>query len=394
MTLAFVLTTFNLLASLTDEVYAAEGYPDIEGVTIDEDGILRWDRDPEVEKYYCELGGGKEIALIEDEGEYIDLKWRVDFDVARDAFDQQAIHPIRLLALNGDNNIVASWVGSYFYKSPYSVAGELQNVNISQDGIITWDAAWDIPYNKEAKYYYVEVQCKGLGTAVEFPYTNSYDLLSRLKKWMELGYIESSGTCELIIEACSDRDITLAKWEGDYSYNIDSAIEVVAPTGKTLTYNGKAQTGVDSGVGYTLSETTTATNAGTYTATATLKEGYVWLDGKTEPKTITWKINKAGNPLTIKAKTATVKYSKVKKKAQTLTVGKVIAFTKKGQGKTTYTKASGNKKIVINKTTGKVTVKKGLKKGTYKVKVKVKAAGNANYNASGWKTVTFKVKVK
>ena len=72
----------------------------------------------------------------------------------------------------------------------------------------------------------------------------------------------------------------------------------------------------------------------------------------------------------------------------------MIAFTKNGQGKMTYTKASGNKKIVINKTTGKVTVKKGLKKGTYKVKVKVKAAGNTNYKASAVKTVTFKVKVK
>ena len=42
---------------------------------------------------------------------------------------------------------------------------------------------------------------------------------------------------------------------------------------------------------------------------------------------------------------------------------------------------------------GKVTVKKGLKKGTYKVKVKVKAAGNKNYKAAT-KTVTFKINVK
>ena len=39
-------------------------------------------------------------------------------------------------------------------------------------------------------------------------------------------------------------------------------------------------------------------------------------------------------------------------------------------------------------------VKKKLKKGTYKVKVKIKAAGNANYKASGIKTVTFTIKVK
>ncbi len=53
-------------------------------------------------------------------------------------------------------------------------------------------------------------------------------------------------------------------------------------------------------------------------------------------------------------------------------------------------------RIKINKTTGKVTIKKNkkMKKGTYKVKVKVKAKGNANYKASAWKKVTFKVIVK
>ena len=72
----------------------------------------------------------------------------------------------------------------------------------------------------------------------------------------------------------------------------------------------------------------------------------------------------------------------------------MFTFTKKGQGRLTYTKASGSKKITISKTTGKVTVKKGLKKGTYKIKVKVKAAGNTNYKASAAQSVTFKVKVK
>ena len=43
--------------------------------------------------------------------------------------------------------------------------------------------------------------------------------------------------------------------------------------------------------------------------------------------------------------------------------------------------------------TGKVTVKKGLKKGTYEIRVKVTAAGNAIYDKVT-KTVTFKIKVK
>ena len=115
----------------------------------------------------------------------------------------------------------------------------------------------------------------------------------------------------------------------------------------------------------------------------------------------TFKILKANNPLTVKAKTYTVKYKKLKKKAQTLAVTKVLSFTKPGQGSMSYAlsaakngKKNFKKYFKINKSTGKVTVKKKLKKGTYKVTVKVKANGNANYNASAVKTVTFKVKVK
>lgn len=111
-------------------------------------------------------------------------------------------------------------------------------------------------------------------------------------------------------------------------------------------------------------------------------------------KTVYFTINKAANPLKVAGKTATVKYSRLKSKSQTLSVTKVIDFRKKLKDTKAYLKASGSKYITINKKTGKVTVKKGLKKGTYTVKVKVKAAGDANHKASAWKTVKFKVTVK
>ena len=112
-------------------------------------------------------------------------------------------------------------------------------------------------------------------------------------------------------------------------------------------------------------------------------------------------VGKAANPLKLSPKTATVKYSKLKKKNQTLAVTKVIKFRKDAKDKKTYTlsyakkgKKSFKKYFKINKATGKVTVKKGLKKGTYKVKVKVRGLGNKKYKPSGLKAVTFKVKVK
>ena len=107
----------------------------------------------------------------------------------------------------------------------------------------------------------------------------------------------------------------------------------------------------------------------------------------------TFKIVKASNPLSVTGKTATIKYSDVKKADRTLAATKIMTFKSKGQGKLSYTKSSGDKKILIDKKTGKLTVKKGLKKGTYKVKIKVKAAGNSSYKA-GTKTVTVTVKVQ
>ncbi len=138
------------------------------------------------------------------------------------------------------------------------------------------------------------------------------------------------------------------------------------------------------------------TKAGTATVTVTLKGDYY--EGT---KDLTFKITKAPNPLTVKPKTATVYYSKLKKSSQTLAASKYINFTKKLNDKKTYTISSVKKgtksyrkSFTINKSTGKLTVKKGLKKGTYKVKVKVKALGSSNYKASTEKTVTSKVIVK
>jgi len=67
--------------------------------------------------------------------------------------------------------------------------------------------------------------------------------------------------------------------------------EVIAvPTAETgLVYDGTEKIGVVAGTGYTLTGNI-ATNAGNYTATATLEDGYVWSDTTTEAKSINWSI--------------------------------------------------------------------------------------------------------
>ena len=51
-----------------------------------------------------------------------------------------------------------------------------------------------------------------------------------------------------------------------------------------------------------------------------------------------------------------------------------LTYVKANVSKTRY-----SKKFVVNKSTGKLTVKKGVRKGLYRVKIKVTAAGNSNY---------------
>lgn len=106
---------------------------------------------------------------------------------------------------------------------------------------------------------------------------------------------------------------------------------------------------------------------------------------------------KSANTLKVKGKTVKLKAKKLKKKSQTVKRAKALTVSKPC-GKVKYTlasvsKAKFKKYFKVNAKTGKITVKKRLKKGKYKVKIKVSAAGNGNYLPAA-KTVKVIVKVK
>ena len=138
---------------------------------------------------------------------------------------------------------------------------------------------------------------------------------------------------------------------------------------------------------------------------ASLYEEGLAADDDTQADTGNSTTVKQAQNITVKAKKATtVKYKKLKKKAQSVKAGKLYKVTG-AKGKLSYSKVSVKKngkkaskkvakKVVVNKKTGKVTLKKGLAKGTYKVKVKVKAKATSKYKASKAKTVTVTIKVK
>ncbi len=80
---------------------------------------------------------------------------------------------------------------------------------------------------------------------------------------------------------------------GSYTFTIDRApIEV--PAAVSLTYNGKAQTGVPAGSGYTITDNT-GTDAGNYTAHATPDSNHKWNSGSdvTGKRDIPWSIKRA-----------------------------------------------------------------------------------------------------
>ena len=143
---------------------------------------------------------------------------------------------------------------------------------------------------------------------------------------------------------------------------------------------------------------------GSYAAVAKAKEELQQLLADpgatlTQVKTATEKLNAAMSSLkmdqilNVKAAKKTVKVKKVRKKAQT-----VKPLTVKGQ-KTTVTYKGvpvgkkAKKALKINARTGKITVRKKTKKGTYQMKVTVTAAASKQYE-SATKTVIVKIRVR
>lgn len=126
--------------------------------------------------------------------------------------------------------------------------------------------------------------------------------------------------------------------------------------------------------------TTTATDAGTYTCTANLKESIVhkWMDGTTAPKQFTWTIEKADSPLTLSSNS---KSGTVVQSSTTVTVSTISTA---GAGTVTASTTVGTVEISgsnINVTVAAV--------GTaYSGTVTISDLGDANHNPSS-KTVTI-----
>ena len=210
------------------------------------------------------------------------------------------------------------------------------------------------------------------------------------------------GTATATIDGCGDFQGSVEREFTVKAASIAGAKLVLSKT--SYTYNGKVQKPAAKTVGgktlkagadYTLTySNANSKNAGSYTVKAVGKGDYAGTSAAA-----TYTIAKAAQA--ISAKSFKVSYTAKKKgKTKILSANKTVNLKTKAKAsaKTAlkYAKANkaGGSKITVSSTTGKMTLKKGLKAGTYKVSIKLTAAANANYKAATAKKITVTVNVK
>lgn len=153
--------------------------------------------------------------------------------------------------------------------------------------------------------------------------------------------------------------------------------KIAVPTGAAnLTYTGKVQTGVAAGTGYTLSGTTTATEPGTYTCTATPSANYTWTDGTSTSKTVTWTLGKA--PAGITATPSSVVVDE----------GTKAVVSLKQAGTAAYTVASSNSNVATATVSGSIVTITAKASGS--ATITVSTAATARY-AAGTCTIAVSV---
>ena len=196
---------------------------------------------------------------------------------------------------------------------------------------------------------------------------------------------------------------------------LTSVINSVPTQAGILTYTGAAQS--PSWNGYdteklTIGGTTSGTNAGSYAATFTPKEGYEWADGTKTAKRVTWTISKAS--LSVPAQSGTLTYTGSAQSPQwsnydsnKLTIGGTSTATNAGSYAATFTPkanyqwsdGSTSAKSVtwaIGKAAGSLTLAKSsvtLNISSLTESVAVTRAGDGVISATSSNTATARVEV-
>ena len=159
-------------------------------------------------------------------------------------------------------------------------------------------------------------------------------------------------------------------------------VSAVPTQSGTLTYNGASQSPTLSGYDATkmsLSGTQMATNAGSYTMQASLKDDkYEWPDGTTTAKTVNWSIDKKAGSFT---KDKTSIQITPDKKSDTITI------TREGTG--AISASSNDTQVATTSVSGNVITVTGVKSGNCVITINV--AEDTNHTAPASQTVNVSV---
>lgn len=388
------------------------------------DGVLTWEPYNNAVNYTFRISEARSSMDYSNNERKIDLKEWIDGDIEWGLVDNLGSYTLRLTAYDSDDKLIAEWSDTFIYNSEATLqeqVGQIKDLKVTND-ILTWKSypgadEYYIMINGVTKAWYSEpldfsdhrsiydlideaiyegeiekkspymvrvvafcTEEDAVGTLI-LPYDSKADRLKyafdsinisddSIMSWDEIPGADCYG---VHIDYDDGKDIT-GNWADDNlvirHINLNEAITEMISDGR-LTIPDYCKLTID-------------LYAWDKDCNIIAFESTIFLYNTLTP-----------NPLSVKGKTAKVKYKKLRKKKQRLAVSKVISGIKTGKGRLTFTKVSGNKKISINKSTGKVTIKKkGLKKRkTYKVTVKIRASGDSTYAPVETK-VTFRIKVK
>ena len=334
----------------------------IGNVSISPEGLMTWDAYSGTEKYWIGIDGG----FIPTNATDFDLNAEIDRLVESGGLENSGTHSIRIEAHDSGGHLLATWDSTYDYTSSAVpvVVGAIENVSISTDGTLTWDAYTG------ATTYWVGVNGRFVPTSL-----TTHRLDKQINQSFLEGSVGDSGPYMITVEANNERGTTIGKWEGTFDYTVSMEMKDCSITGKTeREYNGNAFKptfkidymgyAADYTMTYTDSKgvkVTAPTNAGTYYAVIT---GSGYYDG-------TMKV-----PFLIYAKSIT----------PTVSIS-ASAYTWNGKAKKpVVTVKDGSTKLAASDYTVTYKNNKNVGKGSAVVTLK------GNY--SGTKTVTFKINPK
>ncbi|MCR4667985.1 MAG: cell wall-binding repeat-containing protein [Clostridia bacterium] len=177
----------------------------IENVKVSADGTLTWDAYPGALSYNVFINSGykKEVT-----GTSFDLKAFIDEMVSHEVIPQKGGVSVTVRAYRSGDYPVAEETISYEYDSTAEVTpkGEIQNVKIDENGILSWDE-WP-----GTDTYWVGVEGGWRTSSDETP--AKYDVGAYLDEFEGYGYLVKEGTHSLCINAENADGYLLADWSG------------------------------------------------------------------------------------------------------------------------------------------------------------------------------------